>query len=194
METAVARLLGGALQKSREGIDEAEKQAGPRVQEAVDKSRAAARKGADHAESKADKLAANAKTGAQDAGLAARNVWNRGVEKSHDLADKTEKSSKEALSSGAGTVDVARGAVRGAISRGIEKGKEAVGKAQAAVGIATESAESKAQSTVFGVSEVEKALHERYDKPDGLDKGIDEALAERYKPIDSRDNTVLRGV
>jgi len=39
MEGAVSRLLGSGLQKSREGIEEAEKQATPKVQEAVDRSK-----------------------------------------------------------------------------------------------------------------------------------------------------------
>jgi len=41
MEGAVARLWGSGLQRSREGIEEVEKQAAPKVQEAVDRSKAA---------------------------------------------------------------------------------------------------------------------------------------------------------
>jgi altered-inheritance-of-mitochondria protein 5 len=91
-----------------------------------------------------------------------------------------------------GTIDAARGAVRDVISSGIEKGKEALGKAQAAIGLV----ENKVVSgqTITGPSAVEKALHERYEKADGLNKSVEQALEERYKPIDARDNTVLRGV
>lgn len=55
--------------------------------------------------------------------------------------------------------------------------------------------ESKVQSSALSHSSaVEKALKERYDRPDGLDKSVEDALADRYVPVDSRDNTVLRGV
>jgi MICOS complex subunit MIC12 len=94
-----------------------------------------------------------------------------------------------------GTVDAARGALRDTFNKGIEKGKATIGKAQAAVGLATEKMESKAQAaTLSHSSAVEKALHERYEKPSSLDKSVEETLAERYKPIEERDNTVLRGM
>ncbi|KAH8782578.1 hypothetical protein BGZ57DRAFT_758628 [Hyaloscypha finlandica] len=183
MEGAVARILGSGLQKSREGIEEAGKQTAPKVQDAVDRSKAAAKKGADQAAAEIDRAAAatiagveradrpgaDAKTGAQDAAEAVRHAG--------------------------GTVDAARGALRDTFNKGIEKGKATIGKAQAAVGLATEKMESKAQAaTLSHSSAVEKALHERYEKPSSLDKSVEETLAERYKPIEERDNTVLRGM
>lgn len=253
MEGAIARLLGGGLQRSRESIEEAEKKAGPIVQDAVDRSKANARKGADQAavgvdratsatvaraeradaqakevanrvaaltkvtadktaastkgaldnagvkasefrsaaKLQAEKTAADAKAGAHDTAASAKSAWDRSVEKSHEVADKA---STEAISTGAGTVDAARGAVRNITSKDIEKGKEAIGKAQAAIGVTTEKVESEVPSNASGMSAVEKALHERYEKPNVLNKSVEEALEERYKPIDSRDNTVLRGV
>jgi altered-inheritance-of-mitochondria protein 5 len=209
MEGAIARLLGTGLEKSREGIEEAEKQAGPKIQEAIDRSKAAARKGADQAAvsidsaavatvSGAEKAVASgkeqlAKAGANSAGFrdAAKVKKDRVVADAksgaQDAADKIEQSG--------GTLDAARGVLRDAVSKGIEKGKEAIGKSQAAVRLATDKMESKAQSaTVSQSSAVEKALHERYEKQDGLNKSVEEVLDERYKPVDARDNTVLRGV
>jgi MICOS complex subunit MIC12 len=44
------------------------------------------------------------------------------------------------------------------------------------------------------LSPVEKALHQRYEKPTSSNKTVAEILSERYKPMDQQDNTVLRGV
>jgi len=57
---------------------------------------------------------------------------------------------------------------------------------------ATEKVEAKVGSVK--TDPVEKTLQQRYEKPSGLEKSVAQALEERYKPIDSRDNTVLRGV
>jgi len=231
MEGAVARLLGGGLQKSREGIEEAERQAGPKVQEAVDRSKAAVRQSANQAAVGVDKAAAatiagvervgtEAKEGAKTltstaretadkAAAASKAKLSRAEEKSAEVRDAAKAKTNRAVAdtkSGAheaadsirrsgGTVDAARGAVRDVVSKGIEKGKEAIGKAQAAIGLAEERLESKLQSsTLSHSSAVEKALHERYERPDSLNKTVEEALEERYKPLDARDNSVLRGV
>ncbi|KAH6713104.1 hypothetical protein BKA61DRAFT_736164 [Leptodontidium sp. MPI-SDFR-AT-0119] len=220
MEGTAARLLGGGLQKSREGIEEAEKAAGPKVQEAVDRSKAAARKGADQAAVGIDGAAAKtvqgteragaeAKEGASKISAAAKEKLSQAEAKAGDARDavtaKTERvganaksgahDAAESVKHSGGTIDAARGAVRDAVSKGIEKGKEAIGKAQAAVGLATEKIESKAQSAGLSHSSaVEKALHERYEQPTFHEKSVEEALADRYMPIDARDNTRLRGV
>lgn len=215
MEGAVARLLGLGLQKSREGIEEAEKQAGPKVQEAVDRSKAAARKGAEQAPravtSDLDKVATTTREGLEKAGEKAQNatastkagmnnaatstggVVDRGTEKSHEVTDKTLT---EMQSTGGGTVDAARGALRNVVSKGIEKGKKAIGKAQETVGLAAEKVQSVSQGKTSSLKEpdVEKAMRERYETPKGFDKSMEEVLEERYRPIDQRDNTVLRGV
>ncbi|CAD6445286.1 4521d6f7-a33a-43a7-bc9c-23f2c2f7b60d [Sclerotinia trifoliorum] len=84
-----------------------------------------------------------------------------------------------------GTVDAARESVRNAVSRGIEAGKDIAQKAGAAVGIA----EQKMTN-----SDVERALRERFEGPTHLDKSVQQALEERYTPIDQRDNSTLRGL
>ncbi|PMD27421.1 hypothetical protein NA56DRAFT_654231 [Hyaloscypha hepaticicola] len=220
MEGAIARLLGSGLQKSQEGIEKAEKQAAPIFQEAVDRSKAAAKKGADEAAARIDRAAAatisgteragaQAKAGASKIASAAKEKLSQTGEKTGELGSSTKAeadrltadaktSAQDALETvrhPGGTIDAARGALRDTFSKGIEKGKEAIGKAQAAVGLATEKIESKAQAASLSHSSaVEKALHERYEKSNPLDKTVEETLAERYKPIGERDNTVLRGV
>jgi altered-inheritance-of-mitochondria protein 5 len=244
MESAIARALGLGLEKSREGIEDAEKRAGPIVQEALDRSKAAASDGAHQAavgldraaaatihaverapeaarsgverlaastreglsqanvkaqglgsatKASVSRAAADAKAEADHAAASIRDAAGRGTEKSHEVLDRTRS---ELQSTGAGTADAARGAVRNAVSKGIEKGKEVLGKAQAAAGFAKEKIETASQSNSLGLatSDVEKALRERYEQPTGLNKTVEEVLEERYKPIDSRDNTVLRGV
>lgn len=237
MEGAVARMLGLGLEKSREGIEDAEGKIKPMVQEAVDRSKAATSRGTEqatttiadaadrapkatrsgiekvaastrgglnHAEARAQGIAsatkvsatkatADLKAGAESATAYARDAIEHGAEKSHEVAEKVQT---EAQSTGAGTVDAARGALRNVINKGVEKGKEVIDKAQAAMGFTTEKDESASPSigSGIGISDVEKALRERYEKPTGLNRTVEEVFEERYKPIDKRDNTILRGV
>lgn len=85
-----------------------------------------------------------------------------------------------------------------AADRGVEKVREAVGvvedKIRAATGTSDPTAATK---TVEGrkLSDVERALQQRFDRDRRKGaKTVQEALAERYKPISERDNTVLRGL
>lgn len=211
MEGAIARLLGSGLQKSQEGIEKAEKQAAPIFQEAIDRSKAAAAidRAAAATISGTERAGAQAKAGASQIASAAKEKLSQAGENTGELGSSTKakadrltadaktgaQDAVETVRHPGGTIDAARGALRDTFSKGIEKGKEAIGKAQAAVGLATEKIESKAQAASLSHSSaVEKALHERYEKPNSLDKTVEETLAERYKPIEERDNTVLRGV
>ncbi|KAK6584154.1 hypothetical protein PZA11_003884 [Diplocarpon coronariae] len=215
LEGATARLLAGGLQKSREGIEEVETQAGPKVQEAVNRSNAAARKGADQAAARIDRAAAKTVEGAglindefgksaSEIAAATKGKWSQAEEKAGEARDAAfAKTNKVAASARAGTqdaaesvsrggiIDAARGAVRDAVNKGIAKGNEAIGKAQAAVRMA----ESKGQSASLSHSSVvEKALHQRYEQPASYNKSVEEALAERYTPLDLKDKTQLRGL
>ncbi|TVY86031.1 hypothetical protein LAWI1_G007357 [Lachnellula willkommii] len=229
-EESMSQFLGAVLQNSREDVEKAEKAAGPKVQEAVDRSKAAAREAADQAavgidraaaatiagaervgsevKEGASKAAASTKTKTETAVDSSKEQFRRTEEKSEELLDAAKAKSErvaanaksgaqdaaESVRSG-GTVDAVRGTVRETFSKGLEKGKEAIGKASAAIGLAEEKLESKAQyATLSHSSAVEKALHERYEKPAPLEKTAEEVLEERYKPIEKRDNTVLRGV
>lgn len=194
LEGAVARVLGGGLEKSREGIESVEKNASPIAQAALDKARAAGsetkevggkiaaavKEGKEKAISTSKKEVSLAEQKSADLYSAARAKGERTVADTksgaHDAADSIRRSG--------GTVDAARGALRDAVGAGIEKGKEVFGKGKAAVGLG----DGKS------VSAVEKALHERYEKSGELERSVEEVLEERYKPVDQRDNTALRGV
>lgn len=218
IEGSVARLWSGGLQKSREGIEEAENQARPAIQDAIERSRAAGKNGLDAVAGGVDRAAAAAVAGAERAGSeatgSARRVVASSKEQLQDVGAKTadyreaararaERAADDARSgahdaadairNNGGTVDAARSAVRGVISKGIEKGKEALGKAQNTLGFGEDRQDSKTQeSALSSPSAVEKALQERYEKRP--EKSIAEALEERYKPIDAKEKSVLRGV
>lgn len=209
LEGAVTRLLGRGLQKSREGIEEVEKQGAPKVQEAVDRSRVAAKTAVHEAATGIDRAATSTTAELEKVRLATKKALDQtgariteeasaAKVKSERAAADVKSGSQDAVDSirnSGGTVNAARGAVRDVISKGIEKGKEAIGRAQSAVGLAAEEVGSKVLSSpVSNASAVEKALQERYEKPHTLNKSVADTLAERYQPIDSRDNTVLRGV
>lgn len=77
----------------------------------------------------------------------------------------------------------------------VHKGKEMVGRAKAAVYLAEERADSKVDAKLLHLSEMERALEQRYRRDDSvMKKSVQEVLAERYKPIGERDNTRLRGI
>jgi MICOS complex subunit MIC12 len=214
-EKKVKPMVQEAVDRSRAAASRGAEQAAATIVDAVDRAPEAARSGAEKVaastreglnqagtkaqeiasatKASATKAAADVKAGADRATASTRDAMERGTEKSHEVVEKVRT---EAQSTGAGTVDAARGALRNVISKGMEKGKEVIDKAQAAIGLATEKVESASPSigSGLGISDVEKALRERYEKPTGLNRTVEEALEERYKPIDERDNTVLRGV
>lgn len=83
-----------------------------------------------------------------------------------------------------------------AVARGIEKSKEAVEHAKVAAGLAEQKLESRADNTLLHLSEVDRALAQRYkeSKGDVMDKSVEEALAERYKPVEKQDRSKLKAV
>lgn len=231
VEGAVSRLLSGGLQKSRDGIETAEKAAAPRIHEAVDFTKAKAAEAKDRAALGIDKAAAGTIAGVERTGsevkagsskiaaLAKEKTGQAKAEGKRDLeraeeqawAIKDAASAKaaragadtkgslheaaEAVKHSGGTVVAARGAVRDVISKGIEKGKAVVGKAQEAVGLATEQVEAKVQSAtgLATLTAQEIALQKRYAPFTGDSRTPEQVLAERYTPIDAR-STVLPAV
>ncbi|CAG8979075.1 hypothetical protein HYALB_00000204 [Hymenoscyphus albidus] len=126
-----------------------------------------------------------AKREVEFAGEKAAELKSSVVAKSSRAKADAQSGTKDALESvrrSGGTVDAAREALRGAVGAGIEKGKEVLGLSQAVDGVKDEK------------DAVERVLRERYEKGDVLNKSVEEVLEERYRPIDNRDNTVLRGV
>jgi MICOS complex subunit MIC12 len=159
LEGAIARLLGGGLQKSREGIEEVENQTRPKVQEAIDWSKTVANKGADQvsagidkaatttiaeverigaqAKESTSKIASAAKEEIDHAGVKAGEAGGAARAKVDRIAADAKlgaQDTAETVKHPGGTIDAARGVLRETFTKGIEKGKEAIGKAQAAVG------------------------------------------------------------
>lgn len=144
MEGAVARLLGLGLQKPREGIEEAEKQTGPKVQEAVDRSKAAAKKGVEQAAAGVNKAAAATVAGAERApgavksGLdkvaaTTREGLDKAGEKAQNAAALTKAGAKKAVAEAKAGMDNAAASTGNAVDRGIEKSHEVADKARAQV-------------------------------------------------------------
>ncbi|OBT56605.1 hypothetical protein VE04_03138 [Pseudogymnoascus sp. 24MN13] len=103
MEGAVAKALGTGLEKSREEIQLAEDKAGPIAREAIERSRQGAKMGFDGSRVAAERAASRAlsatserelkfegKTehGLENASATAKEVWKKGVEKSHEVAEQ----------------------------------------------------------------------------------------------------------
>ncbi|KAL2020954.1 hypothetical protein VTK56DRAFT_7841 [Thermocarpiscus australiensis] len=82
-------------------------------------------------------------------------------------------------------------------SKGVEKAQDLVGRAKAAVYLAEEKAETKADAKLLHLSDIERALAERYDsarREERMKRSVEEVLKERYTPIGERDNSRLRGI
>ncbi|KAJ8122109.1 hypothetical protein O1611_g9928 [Lasiodiplodia mahajangana] len=106
----------------------------------------------------------------------AKSAYADAKAKSAELASKTEKKAEE-------KAEGVKDTVLGAIGKGIQKGKEVFSSAKSATGV-----EEKAEPTL---SPVEKALQERYEKPDESKQTVEEILAARYAPIDQKDSASL---
>lgn len=92
--------------------------------------------------------------------------------------------------------DEARSSWSSWLGFGKEKAGELVGKAKSAVGFAESQAKTLDGLTfTTGMSPVERALHQRYEKVTPKDtRTVEQVLKERYVPIDKRDNSLLRGL
>jgi len=121
-----------------------------------------------------------------------------GIAKTVEVKDVKEEVKSRARGAGekvAGVAGQVKQDVTGAVARGIEKGKDVVGRAKAAVYLAEERAEAKVDAKLLHVSEIERVLNQRYQRDESvMEKSAKEVLAERYKPIDQRDNSRLRGI
>ncbi|KAH8893165.1 hypothetical protein GQ53DRAFT_805414 [Thozetella sp. PMI_491] len=114
-----------------------------------------------------------------------------GLASASDAATQV-RSGTQATNEAAGSVT---DGAKGLLAKGVEKAK-------VTVGLAEQKAEKAKEETKKGVaallkddgSTVQKALDQRYKKSDAMEKSVAEVLSERYKPIDARDNTRLRGL
>ncbi|KAK4131334.1 hypothetical protein BT67DRAFT_486244 [Trichocladium antarcticum] len=122
---------------------------------------------------------------------AAREAAARGEAQRKGVVEKGVEGAKEA-----GEV-VSRGVeeAKGAVARGMEKAHDLAGKAKAALHLAEEKVESRLDAKLLHLSDVERALQERYDsalREERLKRSAEEVLRERYLPLDKRDTSRLR--
>ncbi|KAK4122333.1 hypothetical protein N657DRAFT_691608 [Parathielavia appendiculata] len=112
------------------------------------------------------------------------------------VAQAMRDEAKEVVSEAREVVSEAVGEASGAISRGMERAHDLVEKSKAMVHLAEEKAEAKMDAKMLHVSDIEKVLAERYDsarRKERMNRSVEEVLRERYIPMDSRDNSQLRG-
>ncbi|KAH6845095.1 hypothetical protein B0I37DRAFT_176198 [Chaetomium sp. MPI-CAGE-AT-0009] len=86
---------------------------------------------------------------------------------------------------------------REAVERRVEKAHDFVERTKAAAHLAEERVEAKADAKLLHVSDIEKALAERYDsarREEQLKRSVEEVLRERYSPVGKRDSSQSRGV
>ncbi|GJC85197.1 hypothetical protein ColLi_08035 [Colletotrichum liriopes] len=177
LESGAARLWGGAIDKAGEAEQAVENKAVPLAKEA-------SARGAAFAEEKGE-----------SARKEARSAWDRAREKSLAAEEAARAKAAEARK----YVDEKAAEVKVAVGEAVEKGKQqgeaVLVAAQQAAGVAEDKVSVKADGKVLpAASPVQRALHQRYEKPSGLTKSVKEALAERYQRVDERDNTQLRGI
>lgn len=107
-------------------------------------------------------------------------------------ASKAKRKADAEAAKAAAAVKEKTSETKGWLSSALDKGKEMVGVATTPTGVAD------VEIAVDGLkplTPVQKALRQRYQRPEAKhNKTIEQALAERYTPMDKRDNTVLRGI
>ncbi|KAL2167609.1 hypothetical protein VTG60DRAFT_1045 [Thermothelomyces hinnuleus] len=113
------------------------------------------------------------------------------------VAQAMRDEAKEIVSEAREVVAAGVHEARVAVEKGVEKTHDLVERTKAAVHLAEERAESKAYAKMLPVSDIEKALAERYDsarREERMKRSVEEVLRERYLPLDKRDNSRLRGL
>ncbi|KAL0942195.1 uncharacterized protein CTRU02_200081 [Colletotrichum truncatum] len=177
LENSAARLWGGAIDKTAEAGEKV-------VPIAKEAAETAKQKGTVLAEEKGENLRQEAKS-----------AWERAREKTLIAEEVALAKAAEARKA----LDAKAAEAKAAVSEALKKGKqqtEAVAvKAQQVANVAEDKTTIKEDGKVLpALSPVQRALHQRYEKPSGLTKTVKEVLAERYQRVDERDNTQLRGI
>lgn len=129
----------------------------------------------------------------EDAEGAVARLWSRatggGPSPGVAVRDAAERSAGEA-----------KEAAGGLWQKGVQRSKEVAAQAKATVGRAEHKVEGKAAGLVGAARakaiEEERWLEQRYrrDPEEVLNRSVEEALAERYKPVEKQDHSKLRGV
>ncbi|KFY29132.1 hypothetical protein V493_02521 [Pseudogymnoascus sp. VKM F-4281 (FW-2241)] len=136
--------------------------------------------------------------GLENAGPVAKEAWKKAVEKGREIEQGlglTESAVENAVENAAHReaakarevaegLKLTEGAVAGAVKRTVAHGKEIVEKA---LGTAERHTETHIE-TDDGLTDVQRALKQRYEAASPLNKSVRETLAERYKPVDQRSN------
>ncbi|KAB5577613.1 hypothetical protein GE09DRAFT_525454 [Coniochaeta sp. 2T2.1] len=137
-----------------------------------------------------------AKAEATQAKRTTKSALEEARDRSQAVAAGAVAQAKETSKSVAEAVHVKAEQGKAAVARGIEKSKEVVEHAKVAVGLAEEQLESRVDKTLLHLNEVDRALAQRYreNKADLMDKSVEEALAERYKPVEKQDRSKLKAV
>jgi len=91
----------------------------------------------------------------------------------------------------AAAVEDGAAAAQSAVQKGVQKGREAAAQARAVVGLAEDRLEARTAAAVLPLSDVERALRQRYDGS-GARQSAEEAWGARYRPLDRRETPALR--
>ncbi|KAI0601476.1 hypothetical protein F4775DRAFT_539953 [Biscogniauxia sp. FL1348] len=156
VETAVARLWARTFNDDSQKDTAVEKQA-------ADKPKDEAPKRSKRNRVAATAKGANADTRAQDSS----NVV-------HKAKGKVDEAAVEA-----------RGSIFGAIGRGLEKMKSAVG-------MTNHESKFELDEKSPSMTPVERALNQRYQQSGGKERSVEDILAARYAPMDPKDYTQLK--
>jgi altered-inheritance-of-mitochondria protein 5 len=137
-----------------------------------------------------------AKTEATQAPRATKSALEEAREKSQAVATRAVEQAKQTTKSVAEAVQHTAEQGKAALARGVEKSKEVAEQAKVAVGLAEQKLESKLDNTLLHLSEVDRALAQRYkqSRGDAMNRSVEEALAERYKPVEKQDRSKLKAV
>ncbi|RYP91783.1 hypothetical protein DL770_002127 [Monosporascus sp. CRB-9-2] len=135
------------------------------------------------------------------------NVWARALGRSVAVAEaeaaelhvseaaaRARAEVQEKVKSGVAAVkdqsgaEARTGGVLEAVSRGLEKGRDAISNLGKATTAAESKADDKLEEKLSGLSPEERIITQRYLKPRPDDRSPEEIIAERYLPTDRRDN------
>lgn len=116
-------------------------------------------------------------------------------EKGVVIAHAMEEEAKEIVTEAREVVAEGVEEAKRVVGKGVERAHDLVERTKAAVHLAEERAEARADAKLLHTSDIEKALAERYDsarREARMKRSVQDVLKERYIPMDQRDNSELR--
>lgn len=149
------------------------------------------------AEDQAGSIASSARGAFDRAKSSARSTEEAAESKILEARLKTKEQARRAGDEVAEAAEDTKSTISSLLERGKDTASALVGRAKSAVGYAGDKVERAidGETVTAGMGDVKKALHQRYEKSTGVDtRSVEEVLRDRYKPMDKRDNTVLRGL